>query len=380
MRIGIITFHAPHNRGSMLQAFAIQSVLKEINKNGEVEIIDFSNTNQRDMYALFRKVDSIKDFVLNLLKVLYYKPFKRYFDEFERFSSLYLNKSKQKFIKTEELSSLDGKYDCIIAGSDQIWNTKCYDADTAYYCGAFVKTPKIAYAPSFGANDINLLSDKEKYRDWINAFSYISIRENNGKKEIKKLTGKDVNVLLDPTLLLSRQEWNKLVLKDLPLPDKYIFFYSFGYPRNVCNFVKSFSNQFGLPVVMMDVKNWAIRGRGLGFNLCKYGGPNAFLTCIKNATLVFTSSFHGTVFSAIFEKNFLYLDDGIRSEFDDRVMSILSEFGLEARLINVDKDKYIKYPKQIDYKPIKTHIEKKADECRAWLKTAIKNVTDQCLD
>ena len=170
MKIGIITFHAPHNRGSMLQAYAIQSIIKKLDSNNSVEIINFSNLKQRDMYALFRKVDSWKDFLLNCFKLVFYPKFKRYFNDFACFSKEYLVLSHDDLCLKTDLERLNGRYDRLIAGSDQIWNTKCYDADNAYFLGWSNCPHKIAYAPSFGANNLNLLKNKE-FRHLIKCLS-----------------------------------------------------------------------------------------------------------------------------------------------------------------------------------------------------------------
>lgn len=371
MKIGIITFHAPHNRGSMLQAYAMQSIVTQLSSENCVEIINFSNTNQRDMYALFRKVDSWKDFLLNCFKLIFYRQFKCYFNDFSNFSRKHFVLSQDDFCFLSELVTLNGKYDCIIAGSDQIWNTKCYDADNAYFLGWSNCSHKIAYAPSFGANDLNLLKNKHQYKEWINQFQSLSIRENNGKKWIKTLTGRDAEVVLDPTLLLSKNKWDELANEVMDLPKRFIFFYSTNYPENVCRFVHKYAKKEGLPVIMTDIKNWVLKGWKFDFHLAKHSGPNAFLTLIKKSTLVLTSSFHGTAFSIIFEKNFYYLDDGIRKPSDDRALTLIEDMGLLHRFKNVDTDFLPKSSIDIDYNVVNDRLEKRKEFSLSWLKSAI---------
>lgn len=371
MKIGILTFHAPHNRGSMLQAYAIQSIITKLDSNNSVEIINFSNLKQRDMYALFRKVDSWKDFLLNCFKLIFYPKFKRYFNDFTKFSKRNLAISHDDLSLYTDLVQLNGRYECLIAGSDQIWNTKCYDADNAYFLGWSNCPHKIAYAPSFGANDLNLLENKGQYKDWINQFQSVSIREYNGKKWLKALTGRDVDVVLDPTLLLHIKEWDNLANEVMDLPKQFIFFYSTGYPENVCKFVHKYAKECGLPVIITDIKNWVLKGWKYKFLLAKHGGPNAFLTLIKNATLVFTSSFHGTAFSIIYEKKFYYLDDGKRKPSDDRALTLIEDMGLRCRFKNVETDLLTDIFTSIDYNKVNERLKRKKEFSLAWIKNAL---------
>lgn len=373
MKIGILTFHAPHNRGSMLQAYAIQNIITRLDSNNSVEIINFSNLKQRDMYALFRKVDSWKDLLLNCFKLVFYSKFKRYFCDFTKFSERNLVISHEDLSLSTDLVRLNGRYEYLVAGSDQIWNTKCYDADNAYFLGWSDCPHKIAYAPSFGANDLNLLENKDQYKEWINQFQSISIREYNGEKWLKVLTGRDVDVVLDPTLLLQKKEWDNLANEIMDLPKQFIFFYSTSYPENVCRFVHKYAKECGLPVIITDIKNWALKGWKYKFLLAKHGGPNAFLTLIKNATLVFTSSFHGTAFSIIFEKKFYYLDDGKRQPSDDRALTLIEDMGLICRFKNVDTDflSDSEFFSPIDYNIVNERLKKRKEFSLSWLKKAL---------
>lgn len=379
MNIGIITFHAPHNRGSMLQAYAIQNVVKRLRPNDSVEIIDFSNSKQKDMYALLRKVDSFRDILYNCFKLIFYRKFKQYFKDFIKFRLLHFHVTYRNYKTYTELQEIGNNYDCIIAGSDQIWNTLCYDADDAYFLGWSDCKNKIAYAPSFGANNLNLLSNKHFYREWMNQFNFISIRENNGRAWIKELIGRDVDVLLDPTLLIERNEWEKLANEDLILPDKFIYFYTTHYRENVCKFVEMYAHKLNLPVYITDIKNWVLKGRRYGFKLANHGGPNAFLTLIKKATFVFTSSFHGSAFSVIFQKEFYYLDDGKRRASDDRALTLIEDMGLMSRFKNVDSDE-LNMEDKINYNAVNRKLALRKEDSVMWLKNALNSLLSSCPD
>lgn len=349
MKVGIMTFQGSNNCGSMLQGYALT---KKINclKGVEGEIINFSNLEQQDMYALFRKMDSLTDIGINIFTILLYKKFSTHFRDYKEFLKNELKTSDKLISKTEDLKLITNNYDAFIAGSDQVWNINCKDFDDAYYL-SFVGNDKkkIAYAPSFGSTNMAKLNIR-KYNDYMRSFDAISIRENNGSKWIKELTGREAPVLLDPTFLLTKEEWLKLSDKmEYKIKGEYIFYYAFSYSDEVNKVVKKFSKETGLPVIIMDAKSWVKKGAKYGFKLSERSGPLAFLNLMKNAKYIFTTSFHGTVFSILFEKNFWYIDSAMHNSDDDRAETILEKFGLMERIKKSEKMMSTPINTPIDY-------------------------------
>lgn len=339
-KVGIITFHAAHNCGSILQAYGLQTVLKN-KMNIESEIIDFSNKGQREYYSVYVPTDSFKHLVKNIFTFFVAGKVKKEYEQYEKYIHENLMLTKKRYLSTEELTELKDEYDCLICGSDQVWNVTCVDADDAYFLSFASGLKKIAYATSLGAKNINkYANDIEKYKRYISDFSAISVREANGKKWIDELmsgVGPKVDITADPTLLLNRDEWNVRV-KNAIVPGKYIFYYAFNYTKEVNEAVKKISKKFNMSVYMFDVKSWGVKGNfRFGFKLADEYGPEAFLSLVKNAEMVLTTSFHGTVFSTIFEKNFWYLDSSMHSKDDDRARYLLQQLGLKNRLIDISK-------------------------------------------
>lgn len=338
-KIGIITFHSSHNCGSMLQAYALQSVLE--NRYGaEVEIIDYSNRGSRNLYGLFDtriKKSAIKH---NLLTVTHWNLVNQYRKDYLNFKKQYLHTTKQQFKKHKDLEALNGMYDLIIAGGDQVWNVMCPDADDAYFLDFLNDGKKAAYSPSLGGNNINnVVKDTTKYRNLLEKFNFISVREPNGQKWLEQLTGRKVPIIADPTLLLSHEEW----LENFNIPnidEKFIFNYAFFHNRPEANAaIQKISEEMGLPVYVLDSKSWA------AYRLDKYGikmfrttGPIAFLTLMENAEWILTQSFHGTLFSAMFHKNFWsYRAPSVNKPGDDRAIAILEQLGLTERYRIIDE-------------------------------------------
>ena len=340
-KVGIMTFHNSYNCGSMLQCYALQTVLKKLGIRSEV--IDFSNEGQQNVYSVFSKNNTIKNIVKNILIFSHAKKIKKNFLSYEEFKNNYFNLTKNSFKNMVDLESLN--YDIVITGSDQVWNITIEDGDDAYFLPWLKKGKKIAYAPSFGSKNIIKYSDNiDKYKNYLLDFDYISIRENNGKKWIKELINKDVNVLLDPTLLIDKSDYEKITSTELKLPSKYIFYYSPGFDYRINNLVKAISKKYNLPVIAFNSKNYYVKLMQLQhFLLPKLENPSTYLQLISNATMVITTSFHGTIFSTIFKKNFWTIKNGGMFGEDDRVLTLMENLDLTDRLIDIEFDDNFDY-------------------------------------
>lgn len=332
MKVSIITFHAADNCGSHLQAYALQQVLKS-ELNIDSEIIDYSNQNQRELYSLYLPFKSLKYCIINLYRSVFFFLIRRYKKSFQDFSRTYLTLTEQHYSLKEELKSLDGKFDIYITGSDQVWNTKAYDYDDSYFLDFVTCGKKIAYAPSLGAT--NIVESKESRRkisDFLSTFTAVSVRERNGKEVLKSVCSMDIPILLDPTLLLNREDWHSLIGERI-IKKKYIFYYAFSYRKEANSIVKEISKRYGLPVYIVDAYAWALRRNFLeGFHLSPQFGPKAFLNLIYYSELVLTTSFHGTALSVALGKKFWYLETSMHNKNDDRAESLLNQLGIKDRI------------------------------------------------
>ena len=350
-KIGIITFHASHNCGSMLQAYALQTVLNK-KFNRDAEIINFVNKGSKNLYGYidFRlKKGAIRH---NLLTLCHFPVVKKSRADYIEFSDKYLKVAPKEYNNSKQLTELNGKYDMFIAGGDQVWNIVCPDADDAYYLDFVKNGKKVAYSPSLGGNNINeVADDTEKYDKLLKDFDFLSVREPNGQKWIKELTGIEVPIIADPTLLLTKEEW--LSQFELPkIEEPFIFNYAFFHKNPQANTaLQKISKEMGMPVYVLDMKSWHT------YRLDKYGikcfektGPLAFISLMANAELVLTQSFHGTLFSALFHKQFWsYYAPTEKKNSDDRAIAIMKQLGLSDRYVVIDDLPKMDYLKKIDY-------------------------------
>lgn len=334
-KIGIITYHASHNCGSFMQSYAIQKYIEK-NLNYHTEIINFSSEGQQELYAYNPKIKSSKQFIKKMLLLPISKQMKTIHKEYEQFINNNLNLSEKKYSRTSELNNIEENYDAFICGSDQIWNVKCPDYDDSYFLPSVKYKKKIAYAPSFGAMRLERhVTDIEKYRQFLLDFDSLSCREKNGKEWIEELTGRKVELVLDPTLLLDCEDYNDLIDQREHIDGEYIFYYSPKYDKSATKIVDKISKKYKLPVIMWNAKEWILRGMFLkGFKTPYHQNPGIYLDLIKNAKIVFTTSFHGAIFSTQYQKNFWVLKVGGMKGDDDRVLTLLTQLNLVDRFLD----------------------------------------------
>lgn len=358
-KIGIITFHSSHNCGSMLQAYALQTVLTQ-RYHADVEIIDFANAGSKNIYRRFDmrlKKSAMKNNLLTLRNLSVINDYRK---DYMDFAEKYLHTTKEKYSTAEQMQGIEKNYDILIAGGDQVWNVLCPDADKAYFLSFAKDVRKVAFAPSLGGNNINVAAkDPETYRQFLLDFERISVREPNGKKWLEELTGREIPIIADPTLLLTKEEWCSQF--DLPQIDgDFIFNYAFFHNRPEANAaIQRISQETGMPVYVLDHKSWAFyKLDRYGIRRCEHTGPITFLAMMNQASMVLTQSFHGTLFSALFHKQFWsYRAPATKRIDDDRATAILDQLGLRERYQVIDELPDQEYMKAIDYRDTDDKIE-----------------------
>ncbi len=327
MKAGLVTFYHIHHYGALLQAAATERAVESL--GGACEIIDYYVNQNND---LFRKPTGVGSAAADVHTALHYKALRDRYQRFERFSKDHLRISGHRFESLEELRSAELPYDLILSGSDQIWNPKIFPDgrfDPVFF-GAFSTRRKIAYAPSFGVPHIPE-GMEEELRSYLESFSHISVRERQGREIVKEITGKDVPVVLDPTLLLTAEQWSAMAAP-LDRSGGYILCYCISKPGALVPYIQRLAEETGLPVVQLCGIRQKVHPRAV----CVLdAGPSEFLGLFQNASYVCTNSFHGTVFSVQFQKPFFtaVAPSELAAPESSRTFSILSRLGLTERII-----------------------------------------------
>lgn len=222
--------------------------------------------------------------------------------------------------------------DIFVTGSDQTWNPRYTHSDFNFLL-SFVSddTPKLSYAASFGSSK---LPDEyhHVYAQYLQRYERISVREKSGVDLVKQLTDQKAVHVLDPTLLLVKEEWELLANNKLDLPEQFIFCYILNYVFNpypeLGNLLKHLSEISGMPVVVCGIPpdSKVCNSTVLGLDI----GPTGFLECFSRASFVVTTTFHGAAFSVNFRKNFFTILNP-HSSSDDRVKSFLQSVNMTER-------------------------------------------------
>lgn len=340
-KIATITFHSPYNHGSSLQAYALQEYVKKICGECKYQIINLRTEKQKEMYQSCFEKKGLKNYIKSILSFYEKKARIERKNKFEDFINNILQVTKE-YNSFEELCDENFDFDYYISGSDQLWNLNARDFDWANFLEFVKKGKKISYAASFGATKQNWNSDeKKRVKKDLEKYDCISVREQGSFDNVKELINIEPEINVDPTMLITKEEWTRIIPKDKLIKGDYIFFYNLKGDKNIIKIAREISKKLKMPIV---VSQRLFKVEILyGYKKKMDAGPLEFLNLINNSKLVLSSSFHGTVFSIIFNKPFF----SINGQNDFRISTLLNKMGLSNRTIN-DKDLYIKCEKYDD--------------------------------
>ena len=371
-KIGIITYHKFYNYGSMLQAFALQRYLED--NGADAEIINYTikdnKENKGDILVsrLRRMFNPIKRETM-FFKLKNPAIIQSHKERFDDFYSKYIKLGNKEYATEKELKEDLPNYDIYMVGSDQMWNPYIKIRSNAFYL-SFVPDDKIkvSYAPSIGGKIISNIYQKEM-KQYLERFDYLSCRDKIGSEILSKLLNREVKTVVDPTLLLNRDYWSKLLKPKENIEERYIVCYFLGNKRENIEWAIKKEKKLGIKVYFIySLANDIIKGLNYLFDV----GPQEFLWLIKNAQYVCTDSFHGTIFSINFGKQFFSFTkrkDGEGSD-NNRIYQVLEEFGITDRLIKNEKNLNL-VDNNIDYDKVDKILEEKINESKKYLEYII---------
>lgn len=357
-KVGIVTWHYIGNFGSALQAYALQTVIRDFGY--EVKIID---------YRKGAKCSFLKRCHRYLKSMLISQNRKNpLFKRKEKFFAFYrdlLNLS-ETYSSQEELEKKANNFDIYICGSDQIWSPNLLDP--VYLLNFVADKKKISYAPSVVIDNFSK-EDEQLFKKFIPTINFISVREEKGAQIVKKITGVNPHVVMDPTFLLQPDQWSVIEV-DNEIAPPYILSYFLGNNPDHRKWVKYLQEKLGYKILSLPFNNI---DKNFG-EICDYdAGPREFIGLIKNASIVCTDSFHGVALSIIFKKNFYAFN-----RFDahdplcqnDRILNILEKLGLMDRLIHKIEEVNIDDP-HINYQPVAPLMFEQRRKSIEFLKNAL---------
>lgn len=369
MKAGIVTFNSAHNYGAVLQVYAMQEYLKSLGM--DVEVVNYRIKEIDNVYKLYnvrRKDPKLIRGLKKARKFLKVNIKERWRLEkrnnFEYFINNILNTTKP-YSTLQEIQKDFLDYDILIAGSDQIWNTGLTKGFKPAYFLEFgnKEARRISYAASLGSDSID-----EKYivfyKRYLENFDFISVREESMKEILGGLTNKPITRVIDPTLLLDKEVYDKMKIETKYKGKDYIYVHIIENDEKTYEIADQLSRKLNIPVLHNRQKGLFENELGSNF----HGRPEEFISVIENAKYIVTNSFHSTVFAMIYERDFITIPHATRPA---RMQNLLNIAGLSNHLIEDVRVMPKLDTLKIDYKDVKKRLLKEREESIKFLKNAI---------
>lgn len=360
MKVGVLTFHNAYNYGAILQAYATQKLLE--NRGHDVEFIDYRNDAIDKSYKKFHfswKNNPLR-IIDKLLRSRYQLKKEKKFDSFKKNHMVI---SSITYHKGEPVNA--GIYDLVLIGSDQVWNPKLTGGlDDVYWGNLEVsdKTKIISWAASsmylsYSSSELSFIKES------LLKFAYISVREEALKKIVQGLTTQNVFKVVDPTFLLPMKQWAQLCH---PVEEKnFVTVYAVRNRSETIRLAEKIANKMKKKLIVLRAHVQPIPQKNNKYTC----GIEDFLSYIYSADFVVASSFHGTVFSIIFEK--LFVNYTPSNTNDSRMTTILKALGLKDRVVS-DNSSLDVITKQIDYSSVKRKLITMCEESIQFLDMVVK--------
>lgn len=367
-KIGTVTWITYYNFGTFLQAYALQQIVINLGFDSfiisDATIVNQMNRQKKSVYACLEYV----------LYTIYKKTFQNnsYAKGFCRSNILY-KQFADSFLTIDrawkDANDLNQRYDMFICGSDQIWYPSP-DIFNPFYYLTFTDKKKIAYAASVGSNNYPE-EFKSKVKSFLESFSSISVREEKGADLLRSFVSKEITVTLDPTLLLSSEQWGNIIQRSAST-EPYILCYLLTYNQVYIDYVCSYAKE-----KKMQLKIFITNKRCLSYaDKPLYVGPKEFLEEIHGAAYFFTDSFHGTIFSIQYRKRFVtfkrFKDTDGKNQ-NSRLNNLFAILGLEDYFISEDFLSAIAQLPEIEYNRVHAVLNEKREKSIAFLSKALNS-------
>lgn len=372
MKIGILTQPLHANYGGLLQNYALQQTL--VRAGHEVETIDWGGGSGLRAMLYRMKVQVLHMLLSNRYPLLKYMPNDKEKSIIQRntnhFINTYINHTEAMHSYVEfESQAAKGKYDAYVVGSDQCWRP-CYNAFLSSMFLDFVQdkqVKRIAYAASFGTDKWEFTPQQTAIcAPLAKKFDMVSVREDSGVKLCKEHLGVDAMHVLDPTMLLTKEDYIQLIENEKePKSNGSLFNYILDPDAKKSAFIQKVAKAKGLKAFQVlpkcqtetrtkeDVKK--------RIEDCVFPGVTTWLRAFMDADMTIVDSFHGMVFSIIFNKPFWAISNVSRGM--SRFTSLLKMFHLEDRLLDADNLDEVDFSKHIDWTMVNEILEEKRREC-----------------
>ena len=347
MRVAIVTLHRVYNYGSVLQTYATQKVFEKC--GNDVKIIDYI-TPQRTKWRLFwgKGAEGQSNIIYRIAKIGSFILKEKTFGSFVR-TRLKLTK---KYVTAHDLQKDPPKADLYVTGSDQTWNSQYNEGiDRGFFLDFLPESARrIAFVSSFGKAELDK-KEIEETRRLLRRYEKISVREDSAVKIILDMGLEAPAHLIDPTLMLDKEEWLKIASPRLVKEPYLILMLLYNEDNHATEYARKIADEKGLKLVKIS---WEMKKPVLVDQLFTHRSPEDFLSLFYYADFVVTNSFHGLAFSLNLEKQFIMVP---RNEFNSRIESLLRLVEQSNKLVNSQENAVEESKNIIDYLTINIRIE-----------------------
>lgn len=380
-KIGLVSVHNP-NYGSMLQTYALHTFLNESGYDNEI-ILYTKKNDFRQFVRLFNlpllkmKWDVVyRDINCKLFHPDIYKGLGERKRSFESFKWKYLNFSRNHR-GWKNLKECNKEYDTFIIGSDQVWNPVNIGTDFFNLLFTDDEKKRISYASSFGVASIpNAQRKKTAY--YLRRIQHLSTREIAGQKIIKELTGRDAALVCDPTLLIDKRYWDCFKGTERFIKENYIFCYFLGNNPEHRDFANRLKKLTGYKIVALQHLDKLILSDRVFADYTPFNaGPAEFVNLVSNAEYVLTDSFHCTIFSLLYERQFFTFarfESSQKISMNSRIVSLMKLMDVEGHLITSDYPVENCLNRDIDFASVSHRISDFQTMSRTFLIDALSSV------
>lgn len=350
-RVAIITLFGNYNYGNRLQNYAVQKILESA--GFEVETLDFYSN-------ILKRI--IKKLMINIWSLTGNRYAKRY-KTFEKFNKRYV-KVRNIYMKNGNMpSTIANQYDYFVVGSDQVWNPNLRKNQRDVFFLRFAnQEQRICISPSVAVDKIDTTYESQ-FREYLNGFLHLSCREMEGAREISRISGKQCEHLIDPTLAITSDTWRQFEKKQKMSEARYALVFFLGtFDECRIERIKDFCKTNELEVMILNDFNTKLY----------YASPDKFVSLIDRAEIVFTDSFHAVAFSINMNTPFYAFDrKSTRNELTNmssRITSLLQLVGLEEHYEASD------YSLQCDFKLANNKLDLERIRLLSYLNTCLNRM------
>lgn len=358
IKTATVTWITYNNCGTFLQAYALQHIVQSL---GYENHILNDAPHLMDSRPLWRRILS------RFYHKLMLKQSKK-MDLVARCYTHFRNKWLEIDWHTVNLERVNGRYDMFLCGSDQIWSP-IIKPFYPYFFLNFTDKKKVSYAPSLG--------NSEYSNEWkqfavplLQRFAHLSVREHQGAELLSNLLHRNVSTVLDPTMLLTADECKPLCARRImPADCKYLFCYMLTYNAQYIDMARDYALKHNLEFVLMGLH---AEYECLSKHIV-WGGPSEFLSAVCYADVIMTDSFHATIFSILFKKEFYTFQRfkaGTWNNQNSRLENLFETFAIKGRF--VENNQFDKVP-PIDYNEVFLRLDKERKDSKGYLIKALKD-------